>query len=121
MKKRRLLYALTSLFSLTLVISSCGKKGETTSGSSDECDPMFGCDSSSEDHTPPVELQDDPHQDYQIDENVSNANGSMSYEIFVRSVYDSNGDKIGDFNGITAKLDYLSKMGFKTPLANADS
>lgn len=114
MKKRRLLYALTSLFSLTLVISSCGKKGETTSGSSDECDPMFGCDSSSEDRTPPVELQDDPHQDYQIDENVSNANGSMSYEIFVRSFYDSNGDKIGDFNGITAKLDYLSKMGFKT-------
>lgn len=30
------------------------------------------------------------------------------YEIFVRSYADSNGDGIGDFNGITAKLDYLN-------------
>lgn len=30
------------------------------------------------------------------------------YEIFVRSFNDSNGDGIGDFNGITAKLDYLN-------------
>ncbi len=30
------------------------------------------------------------------------------YEIFVRSFYDSNGDGIGDLNGITAKLDYLN-------------
>jgi len=30
------------------------------------------------------------------------------YEIFVRSFYDSNGDKIGDIKGITEKLDYLN-------------
>jgi glycosidase len=30
------------------------------------------------------------------------------YEIFVRSFYDSNGDGIGDFNGILQKLDYLN-------------
>lgn len=29
------------------------------------------------------------------------------YEIFVRSFYDSDGNGYGDFNGITAKLDYL--------------
>lgn len=33
---------------------------------------------------------------------------AVFYEIFVRSFYDSNGDGIGDFNGITAKLDYLN-------------
>lgn len=30
------------------------------------------------------------------------------YEIFVRSFYDSNGDGIGDFKGLTEKLDYLN-------------
>ena len=33
------------------------------------------------------------------------------YEIFVRSWYDSNVDGIGDLNGVTAKLDYLQKLG----------
>src|SRR5574342_674378 len=35
-------------------------------------------------------------------------NDTVFYEIFVRSFYDSDGDGIGDFNGITAKLDYLN-------------
>jgi glycosidase len=36
---------------------------------------------------------------------------AVFYEIFVRSFYDSNGDGIGDFNGITQKLDYLADLG----------
>lgn len=36
------------------------------------------------------------------------ARGAVFYEIFVRSFSDSNGDGIGDFNGLTAKLDYLN-------------
>jgi len=35
-------------------------------------------------------------------------NDSIFYEIFVRSFYDSNTDGIGDFNGITQRLDYLN-------------
>jgi len=35
-------------------------------------------------------------------------NQSVFYEIFVRSFYDSNGNGIGDFNGITAKINYLN-------------
>jgi len=33
------------------------------------------------------------------------------YEIFVRSFYDSDGDGIGDLNGVTEKLDYLQSLG----------
>lgn len=35
-------------------------------------------------------------------------NESVFYEIFVRSFYDSDGDGIGDFQGIIEKLDYLN-------------
>ncbi len=39
-------------------------------------------------------------------------NGTM-YEIFVQSFADSNGDGIGDFNGMTSKLDYLQELGIQ--------
>ena len=35
----------------------------------------------------------------------------MHYEIFVRSFADSNGDGIGDLNGVTNNLDYLKDLG----------
>ncbi len=35
-------------------------------------------------------------------------NNSVFYELFVRSFYDSDGNGIGDFKGITQKLDYLN-------------
>ncbi|MCW8808630.1 MAG: alpha-amylase family glycosyl hydrolase [Rhodanobacter sp.] len=39
------------------------------------------------------------------------AASGVYYEIFVRSWYDTNGDGIGDLNGVTAKLDYLKSLG----------
>ncbi len=36
---------------------------------------------------------------------------AVFYEIFVRSFNDSDGNGIGDFNGITQKLDYLEDLG----------
>jgi len=36
---------------------------------------------------------------------------AVVYEVYVRSFYDSNGDGIGDFRGLTEKLDYLSQLG----------
>src|SRR5687767_12020179 len=40
-------------------------------------------------------------------------NDAVFYEIFVRSFRDSDGDGIGDFNGVTEKLDYLQELGVK--------
>lgn len=34
--------------------------------------------------------------------------GAVCYEIFVRSFYDSDGDGVGDLNGLTDKLDYIN-------------
>jgi len=36
---------------------------------------------------------------------------AVFYEIYVRGFYDSNGDGIGDFPGLTEKLDYLQWLG----------
>ena len=49
----------------------------------------------------------------------------VAYQIYPKSFYDSNNDGIGDINGITRKLDYLSDLGvtllwicpiFKSPM-----
>ena len=36
---------------------------------------------------------------------------AIIYELHVRAFHDSNGDGIGDFRGLTAKLDYLQELG----------
>lgn len=36
---------------------------------------------------------------------------AIIYELHVRSFYDSNGDGMGDFNGLTERLDYLADLG----------
>jgi glycosidase len=45
------------------------------------------------------------------------------YQIFPRSFYDSNGDSVGDINGIREKLDYLQELGvtavWTTPILKA--
>jgi len=44
---------------------------------------------------------------------------AVIYEIYPRSFQDSNGDGIGDLNGITQRLDYLQKLGVGRHLADS--
>ena len=37
---------------------------------------------------------------------------AVFYEIYPQSYFDSNGDGVGDINGITSKLDYVKSLGF---------
>ena len=36
---------------------------------------------------------------------------AVIYELHVRTFYDANGDGVGDFQGLTEKLDYLQELG----------
>ncbi len=92
MKRSALFLALS-----VLVLSSCGRS-----------DPYAG------DEGQKVKLKKDTHSNYVFDSESTNESGSMSYEIFVRSFYDSDGNGVGDLNGVTAKLPYLQEMGIKT-------
>ena len=97
--KKSFLCLVGTLFSLTL--TSCGGT------SSCNCPPD---ENGKKDE---VSLEKDPNENYLFDD-VSNKDGSMSYEIFVRSFYDTNNDGIGDLKGVTRKIPYLADLGIKT-------
>lgn len=84
-----------SLIMLPIILSSCNT-------------PKYFTDENG------ITLQIDESEDYELDSKVTNENGSVSYEIFVRSFYDSNDDGIGDLNGVKEKLPYLASLGIKT-------
>lgn len=50
--------------------------------------------------------------EYEQELNIPDDNYRNYYEIFVGSFYDSDADGMGDFNGITEKLDYIQNLGF---------
>ena len=99
MKKNLLKY---TLIIASFIVSSC-------SPSSPSCDPDF------EDCTSlvSVKMDDDKNKNYVMDPSSTNEKGSVNYEIFIRSFYDSDGDGIGDFNGVKEKLPYLKELGVK--------
>lgn len=52
---------------------------------------------------------DTPNHD--LDDNPCWYKDAIIYEVHVRAFYDSNDDGIGDFRGLTKKLDYLADLG----------
>ena len=65
---------------------------------------------------PPSPPQPGPYG-YHIEEdltttNIIDDNYRNYYEIYVGSFYDTDGNGIGDLNGVTAKLDYIKDLGY---------
>src|SRR5881396_2750851 len=56
----------------------------------------------------------EPHDVFQLEDDSSWYKDAVIYELHVRAFYDSNGDGIGDFPGLTGKLDYLQDLGVTT-------
>lgn len=61
-----------------------------------------------ETESPTNNLSNDPSIPTLTTTSLDTQPSTVYYEIFVRSFYDSDGDGIGDFKGLTEKLDYLN-------------
>jgi glycosidase len=75
--------------------------------------------------TPPVGPGGGSVSQYEAREWDGQKRAGVFYEVFVRSFADSNGDGIGDLDGVTAKLDYLDQLGvagiWLTPIFTSQS
>src|SRR5690606_30384313 len=47
----------------------------------------------------------------EIEDNVHWYKDAIIYELHIKASYDSNGDGVGDFQGLLEKLDYLEDLG----------
>ncbi len=59
----------------------------------------------------PTNLKDVPIPAIKFDSSQNWWQDAVFYEVFVRSFYDTDNNGIGDFNGITQKLNYLQELG----------
>lgn len=72
---------------------------------------LTGCEQKKQDEDSQV-TENVVEYDYYQDLNIIDDNYRNFYEIFVYSFYDSDGDCIGDLQGVIEKLDYVEYMGF---------
>lgn len=114
-------------FALAVSICACGKNTADTPNNQEETAgtkttvletaEAAGTDGiqdggSDETQNAPGEADMPPAYAYEQELNIIDDNYRNYYEIFVYSFYDSDGDGIGDLNGVTEKLDYIQDMGF---------
>lgn len=95
MRKKFLSECLIFVLVITL-LAGCGQNGNDQPGTTEV----------------PSEAAASIAYEYEQELNIIDDNYRNYYEIFVYSFYDSDGDGIGDLNGVTEKLDYIQEMGF---------
>ena len=97
-KRKLIIITVTALVLSLLLLTACGEStpdgipSEEPDSSEVPPDTAFGWESL------PINIIDDNYRNY--------------YEIFVYSFFDSDGDGIGDLNGVTEQLPYIKDMGF---------
>lgn len=94
------------------VMSSCGTTGQAPS--SDAKQEQNGETTGQDDHVPAAE-SDSGAAESSVEDitdtiplNIIDDNYRTYYEVFVYSFYDSDGDGIGDLQGLLSKLDYIN-------------
>ncbi len=102
---RKKLLARTFAFALctSFIFTACGKSGDnkTTTGTA-------GAETTTEETTT-IKLEgEEVAANLASVQNVIDDNSRSFYEIFVGSFYDSNGDGMGDLQGVIDKLDYIN-------------
>ena len=114
MKRKIILYVLCMTMSFT-VLTGCndkpGSDNQVTEGALQATGQPKVSESASDCETA-QEVIATMNYPYEQELNFISDNFRNYYEIFVYSFCDSDGDGIGDMNGITSKLDYISDMGF---------
>lgn len=96
--KKRLLSTVLVLTLLISMLAGCADSAGSGTQSDSQNDADVSQSTVKYDYTQELNIIDDNYRNY--------------YEIFVGSFYDSDGDGMGDLNGVTEKLDYIEEMGF---------
>lgn len=120
MKKRSLAALLTLTMLLGCFTSACGNEKDASTdvnGTESQNDAEVSTDGSEANVDNKADSADDSgeagalslmKETNQVSANVIDDNYRTFYEAFVYSFYDSDGDGIGDLNGLTSQLDYLN-------------
>lgn len=116
--KNRILRIWTSSVMIAVLagLTACGNQNvqlSTDSNQSEETQTVESEETLSESvEGESTKVTDAIQYEYEQELNIIDDNYRNYYEIFVYSFYDSDGDGIGDLNGVTQKLDYIQDMGF---------
>lgn len=118
MKSKNIISKFTlGVVTITLGVTGCAGTGEQFNTSSDSVEKMTVATTESVEVVETEEMQSEVSMqpityEYEQELNIIDDNYRNYYEIFVYSFCDSDGDGIGDLNGVIEKLDYVQDMGF---------